>query len=183
MQNDSAGPGKDTSPIERRLATILMADVYGYSKKMGEDEERTVRNAADQAARREHFQEHRTAVAIGEGCTDAGRGEQAQGGGRARRGRSRVASLLAGLACLSAWRAVRAVGQSRKPAFAREGYAGRGWHGQAGARRLYEQRQGDGGRSDGHRRRQQVDGIGQLEQRHTGQRNVVAWAIARVAQR
>ena len=43
MQNDSAAPGKDPSPIERRLATILMADVYGYSKMMGEDEERTVR--------------------------------------------------------------------------------------------------------------------------------------------
>ncbi len=43
MQNDSAAPGKESSPIERRLATILMADVYGYSKMMGEDEERTVR--------------------------------------------------------------------------------------------------------------------------------------------
>jgi len=43
MQNDSAAPAKEPSPIERRLATILMADVYGYSKMMGEDEERTVR--------------------------------------------------------------------------------------------------------------------------------------------
>ena len=29
--------------IERRLATILMADVFGYSKMMGENEEQTVR--------------------------------------------------------------------------------------------------------------------------------------------
>jgi len=32
-----------TDPVERRLATILVADVYGYSRMMGENEERTVR--------------------------------------------------------------------------------------------------------------------------------------------
>jgi adenylate cyclase len=31
------------APVERRLATILVADVYGYSRMMGENEERTVR--------------------------------------------------------------------------------------------------------------------------------------------
>src|SRR6266567_3058140 len=35
-------PESSASPIERRLATILMADVAGYSRMMGEDEERTV---------------------------------------------------------------------------------------------------------------------------------------------
>lgn len=32
----------ESQPIERRLATIMMADVEGYSRMMGEDEERTV---------------------------------------------------------------------------------------------------------------------------------------------
>ena len=42
MQND-AHPGEEKQPsIERRLATIMMADVAGYSRMMGEDEERTV---------------------------------------------------------------------------------------------------------------------------------------------
>ena len=36
-------PPDPTSPVERRLATILVADVFGYSRMMGEDEERTVR--------------------------------------------------------------------------------------------------------------------------------------------
>lgn len=37
-------PTADSSaPVERRLATILVADVYGYSRMMGENEERTVR--------------------------------------------------------------------------------------------------------------------------------------------
>ena len=36
-------PPDPSSPVERRLATILVADVFGYSRMMGEDEERTVR--------------------------------------------------------------------------------------------------------------------------------------------
>ena len=36
-------PTDPPSPVERRLATILVADVFGYSRMMGEDEERTVR--------------------------------------------------------------------------------------------------------------------------------------------
>src|SRR5262249_6746611 len=32
----------DPPAVERRLATILIADVYGYSRMMGENEERTV---------------------------------------------------------------------------------------------------------------------------------------------
>ncbi len=40
---DPAAQGAETAPVERRLATILMADVFGYSRMMGEDEERTVR--------------------------------------------------------------------------------------------------------------------------------------------
>ena len=40
MQNDALS--KDAQPIERRLATILMADVAGYSRMMGENEEGTV---------------------------------------------------------------------------------------------------------------------------------------------
>ena len=36
-------PLDPSSPVERRLATILVADVFGYSRMMGEDEERTVR--------------------------------------------------------------------------------------------------------------------------------------------
>ncbi len=42
MSNESATPGAQ-SPIERRLATILCADVAGYSQMMGANEERTVR--------------------------------------------------------------------------------------------------------------------------------------------
>jgi class 3 adenylate cyclase len=42
MHNESQSSGGQAS-IERRLATILMADVFGYSKMMGEDEEQTVR--------------------------------------------------------------------------------------------------------------------------------------------
>jgi class 3 adenylate cyclase len=41
MANDLP-PESAPSPIERRLATILMADVAGYSRMMGEDEEQTV---------------------------------------------------------------------------------------------------------------------------------------------
>jgi class 3 adenylate cyclase len=42
MQND-AHPGEERQPsMERRLATIMMADVAGYSRMMGENEERTV---------------------------------------------------------------------------------------------------------------------------------------------
>jgi len=42
MQDETL-PGDDRRPmLERRLATIMMADVAGYSLMMGEDEERTV---------------------------------------------------------------------------------------------------------------------------------------------
>jgi class 3 adenylate cyclase len=42
MQND-AQAGEERQPsMERRLATIMMADVAGYSRMMGENEERTV---------------------------------------------------------------------------------------------------------------------------------------------
>jgi class 3 adenylate cyclase len=43
MQDDAIAPDGQSSAVERRLATILMADVFGYSRMMGEDEERTVR--------------------------------------------------------------------------------------------------------------------------------------------
>jgi class 3 adenylate cyclase len=43
MQKDTLDSASGASPVERRLATILMADVFGYSRMMGEDEERTVR--------------------------------------------------------------------------------------------------------------------------------------------
>jgi class 3 adenylate cyclase len=43
MQNDTLSSGGGASPVERRLATILMADVFGYSRMMGENEEQTVR--------------------------------------------------------------------------------------------------------------------------------------------
>jgi class 3 adenylate cyclase/Skp family chaperone for outer membrane proteins len=42
MQDDSASTSGRKPSLERRLATILMADVVGYSKMMGEDEERTI---------------------------------------------------------------------------------------------------------------------------------------------
>src|SRR5262245_7880114 len=42
MSNEST-PDDAPSPLERRLATILCADVAGYSRMMGDDEERTVR--------------------------------------------------------------------------------------------------------------------------------------------
>ena len=42
MQSDTGSSGGKSSPVERRLATILMADVFGYSRMMGENEERTV---------------------------------------------------------------------------------------------------------------------------------------------
>jgi class 3 adenylate cyclase len=41
MQDDSASATPPQSGIERRLATIMMADVFGYSRMMGENEERT----------------------------------------------------------------------------------------------------------------------------------------------
>ncbi len=37
-----APPPDDATPVERRLSTILIADVFGYSRMMGENEERTV---------------------------------------------------------------------------------------------------------------------------------------------
>ncbi|HET9471733.1 MAG TPA: adenylate/guanylate cyclase domain-containing protein, partial [Usitatibacter sp.] len=40
---DTETPIEATHDLERRLATILCADVAGYSRMMGEDEERTVR--------------------------------------------------------------------------------------------------------------------------------------------
>src|SRR5262249_49772550 len=42
MQSDAGSPRGRSSSVERRLATILMAAVFGYSRMMGEDEERTV---------------------------------------------------------------------------------------------------------------------------------------------
>src|ERR1700688_3076157 len=42
MDNDQLVPGSASGGVERRLSTILMADVFGYSRLMGEDEERTV---------------------------------------------------------------------------------------------------------------------------------------------
>src|SRR5690348_10552288 len=39
----SEPPAASSEPVERRLATILVADVYGYSRMMGENEERTLR--------------------------------------------------------------------------------------------------------------------------------------------
>jgi class 3 adenylate cyclase len=42
MQDDSAAAGGRKPSLERRLATILMADVAGYSKMVGENEERTI---------------------------------------------------------------------------------------------------------------------------------------------
>lgn len=42
MQNELPLGGEQQPPLERRLATILMADVAGYSRMMGKDEERTV---------------------------------------------------------------------------------------------------------------------------------------------
>ena len=41
--SETGTPPKAASELERRLATILCADVAGYSRMMGEDEERTVR--------------------------------------------------------------------------------------------------------------------------------------------
>ncbi len=41
MENDAVPQGAEPT-IERRLSTILMADVAGYSRMMGENEERTV---------------------------------------------------------------------------------------------------------------------------------------------
>ena len=40
---DRMVPSNDSSSVERRLATILIADVYEYSRLVEEDEERTVR--------------------------------------------------------------------------------------------------------------------------------------------
>lgn len=42
MQDDSASASSRQPGLERRLATIMMADVFGYSRMMGENEERTV---------------------------------------------------------------------------------------------------------------------------------------------
>src|SRR6266851_6989832 len=42
MQDDTASASGRKPSLERRLATILMADVVGYSKMMGENEERTI---------------------------------------------------------------------------------------------------------------------------------------------
>jgi class 3 adenylate cyclase len=42
MQDDSASASPPQPGLERRLATIMMADVFGYSRMMGENEERTV---------------------------------------------------------------------------------------------------------------------------------------------
>ena len=42
MQDDGR-PGTGGEPFERRLATILMADIVGYSRMMEANEERTLR--------------------------------------------------------------------------------------------------------------------------------------------
>jgi class 3 adenylate cyclase len=42
MPNDTLSKEERQAPLERRLATIMMADVAGYSRMMGENEERTV---------------------------------------------------------------------------------------------------------------------------------------------
>jgi len=42
MQDESGSASGRKPSMERRLATILMADVVGYSKMMGENEERTI---------------------------------------------------------------------------------------------------------------------------------------------
>jgi class 3 adenylate cyclase len=42
MQNDLSSGASRQSSLERRQATILMADVANYSLMMGENEERTV---------------------------------------------------------------------------------------------------------------------------------------------
>jgi class 3 adenylate cyclase len=42
MQDDSTAASGRKPSLERRLATILMADVAGYSKMVGENEERTI---------------------------------------------------------------------------------------------------------------------------------------------
>jgi class 3 adenylate cyclase len=42
MQDDNASASGRKPSLERRLATILMADVVGYSRMMGENEERTI---------------------------------------------------------------------------------------------------------------------------------------------
>ena len=42
MANTTVPPQDEPPAVERRLATILAADVAGYSRMMGEDEEATV---------------------------------------------------------------------------------------------------------------------------------------------
>jgi class 3 adenylate cyclase len=42
MENQASPAGKQPSSLERRLATIMMADVFGYSRMVGEAEERTI---------------------------------------------------------------------------------------------------------------------------------------------
>jgi len=41
MRDDAVAPDDQSSTVERRLATILMVNVFGYGRMMGEDEERT----------------------------------------------------------------------------------------------------------------------------------------------
>jgi adenylate cyclase len=42
MQDDATPPVGQNPSLERRLATIMMADVAGYSRMVGENEERTI---------------------------------------------------------------------------------------------------------------------------------------------
>src|SRR5215471_13456674 len=42
MENQTGPAGGHPPALERRLATIMMADVVGYSRMMGENEERTI---------------------------------------------------------------------------------------------------------------------------------------------
>jgi class 3 adenylate cyclase len=50
MSEEAPAAGDRSSAPERRLATILVADVFDYSRLMGEDEERTVRTLREHRA-------------------------------------------------------------------------------------------------------------------------------------
>jgi len=52
MAGQTAPPESMPDPLERRLATILTADVAGYSRMMGEDEEATIQTLPSRRIRR-----------------------------------------------------------------------------------------------------------------------------------
>ena len=60
MENDALS--SNAQPIERRLATIMMADVAGYSRMMGEDEEGTVAVLRGHRENRSQRSRHSSAV-------------------------------------------------------------------------------------------------------------------------